>query len=257
MEANEGAYDRRSRWRWFTTLLALLLALASLLVAIQSYRNSNTIRYSIGIEPSNNGRATLTKLKTGLLASKTYDFVVGPMDLSSVFVSLEVRITNTGLRPFSIERLNGTISMVQGIYGAQLWVSKQGEMELSEDNFLSSDLDRADLFAVPAPFNKPYESLTDGVGRPLATPFLVEPGDQQVVLLGLQIPIVDAVAKRIFGRKATREVTLFNICEQMDSYIRQSNSDSPGSLIQKWPCVTVLVRIAQRSSLERRRMALC
>jgi hypothetical protein len=69
--------------------------------------------------------------------------------------------------------------------------------------------------SLPLTFDKVYDHLSDISGRRLHAPLLVEPGDQRLVRLRFEIPLVDSIARHIFRGKRSVATEVF--CKRFES----------------------------------------
>lgn len=209
MDPNEHVEKKSvlSRWKQFETPVALVLSVIALLVSVLSYRNSTAVRYDVSAGMPPDALATLTEPYTGVPAYIIYrDIDDRSLGLSRVAIFTEVRITNLGTRPFSIA-------------GVSAWVKQ----EVPPDADLSVTPE-----SLPLTFDKVYDHLSDISGRRLHAPLLVEPGDQRLVRLRFEIPLMDSMARHIFrGKKSVAtEVFCNDLKMERPHYLAAINGSS-------------------------------
>jgi hypothetical protein len=222
-----------SRWKQFETPIALILSVLALLVSILSYRNSTALRYDVSVNMPPEALATLTDTDTGVPAYVVYrDIDDRSLGLSRVAIFIEIRITNLGTRPFSVA-------------GLSAWVKQ----EVPPDADLSVTPE-----SLPLTFDKVYDHLSDRAGRKLDAPLLVEPGDQRLVRLRFEIPLIDSMARYIFrGKKSVATEVFCKRFEDRTPKLFSGNQRFLGEFLDP----ELSVQIAQSTDSEKLPIHLC
>lgn len=234
MSEQTGNISALSRWKQFETPIVLVLSVTALVVSILSYRNSTALRYDVSVGMPLTASASLVEPDTGVPASVVYREVDdGSANLSRVAVFVDVRITNLGTRPFSIERLSAHV-----------------KLELPADADLSATPD-----SLPPAFDKVYDHLSDSAGRKLAAPILVEPGDQRLVRLRFELPLIDSVAEYIFRGKKT--VTTEAFCQRFEARSSKLFGGKDRFLLGEFLDAELFVQIAQSADSDHVPITLC
>ena len=108
--------------------------------------------------------------------------------------------------------------------------------------------------SLPPTFDKVYDDLSDGSGRRLTAPFLVEPGDQRLVRLRFELPLIDSAAKYIF--RDEKRVTTGVFCKRFQT----KSSELFGGdarILSEFLDAELFVQIAQRADSDYFPIHLC